>query len=60
MEGKSLLTNLKRFYYMKAKGDQTVITIGGFVTGLLASFGAKQGLKISKEIAWAVKDRMEK
>jgi ligand-binding SRPBCC domain-containing protein len=61
MQGKPLFTftNLKRFYYCKPENNKTKITIGGETSGLLEVLGAKKALIISKEIAFAAKNKIE-
>lgn len=61
MKAKSFLGELRRFYYLESQDKKTRITIGGDISGPVAwfGFGAKQGVKISKEIALAAKNKIE-
>lgn len=59
MEGKTLGTKLIRFYALEPIDSKTKVTIGGEVSGLLAWLGQRGGQEISKEIAEAVKERVE-
>ena len=59
MRGRALGTNLRRFYLFEPVDGKTKVTIGGEVSGLLAPLARRGGQRVSKEIAQAVKKRME-
>jgi uncharacterized membrane protein len=59
MQGKTLGTNLTRFYYFEPANGKTKITIGGDVSGLLAWLARRGGQAVSDEMAQAVKKRIE-
>jgi carbon monoxide dehydrogenase subunit G len=59
MQGKTLGTNLTRFYNMGPVNGKTKVTIGGEVSGALAWLACRGGKKVSAEIAEAVKKKVE-
>lgn len=59
MQGKTLGTNLTRFYNLEPVDGKTRVTIGGDVSGALAWLVCRGGKKVSTEIALAVKTRIE-
>jgi uncharacterized membrane protein len=59
MQGKSLGTNLTRFYYFEHVNGKTKVTLGGDVSGLLAWLARRGGQAVSDEMAQAVKKRIE-
>ena len=59
MQGKTLGTNLTRFYNMGPVNGKTKVTIGGEVSGALAWLACRGGRKVSAEIAEAVKKKVE-
>ena len=59
MQGKTLGTNLKRFYNLEPVNDKTKVTIGGDVSGVLAWLVRRGGQAVSTEIAQAVKTKIE-
>jgi carbon monoxide dehydrogenase subunit G len=59
MQGKTLGTNLTRFYNLEAVDGKTKVTVGGNVSGALAWLACRGGQKVSAEIALAVKTRIE-
>lgn len=59
MQGKSLGTNLTRFYYFEPLNGKTKVTLGGDVSGLLAWLARRGGQAVSDEMAQAVKKRIE-
>jgi carbon monoxide dehydrogenase subunit G len=59
MQGKTLGTNLTRFYNLEPVDGKTKVTVGGDVSGALAWPACRGGQAISAEIALAVKTRIE-
>jgi carbon monoxide dehydrogenase subunit G len=59
MQGKTLGTNLTRFYNLEPVNGKTKVIIGGDVSGALAWLACRGGQAISAEIALAVKTRIE-
>ena len=59
MQGKTLGTNLTRFYDMWPVNGKTKGTIGGEGSGALAWLACRGGKKVSAEIAEAVKKKVE-
>ena len=59
MKGKSLGTNLTRFYNLEPVNGKTKVTIGGDVSGALAWMACRGGKKVSAEIAQAAKKKIE-
>ena len=59
MQGKTLGTNLTRFYYLEPVNGKTKVTVGGEVSGLLAWLARRGGQAVSHEIAQAAKARIE-
>jgi hypothetical protein len=59
MQGKTLGTNLTRFYNLEPVDGKTKVTVGGDVSGALAWLACRGGQAISAEIALAVKTRIE-
>jgi carbon monoxide dehydrogenase subunit G len=59
MQGKTLGTNLTRFYNMEPVNGKTMVTIGGDVSGALAWLACWGGQKVSAEIAHAAKKKVE-
>jgi carbon monoxide dehydrogenase subunit G len=59
MKGKSLGTNLTRFYNLEPVNGKTKVTIGGDVSGALAWLARRGGKKVSAEIAQAAKKKVE-
>ena len=59
MQGKTLGTNLTRFYNLGPVNGKTKVTIGGEVSGALAWLACRGGRKVSAEIAEAVKKKVE-
>src|SRR4030042_6884042 len=59
MQGKTLGTNLTRFYNLEPVSDKTKVTIGGDVSGALAWLACRGGQKVSAEIAQAAKKKVE-
>jgi carbon monoxide dehydrogenase subunit G len=59
MRGKTLGTNLTRFYNLEPVDGKTRVTVGGDVSGALAWLVGRGGQAISAEIALAVKTRIE-
>ncbi|MGQ9546210.1 MAG: SRPBCC family protein [Dehalococcoidia bacterium] len=59
MKGKTLGTNLARFYNLEPVNGKTRVTIGGDVSGLLAWLACRGGRKVSAEIAEAAKKKVE-
>ncbi|HEY4711359.1 MAG TPA: SRPBCC family protein [Dehalococcoidia bacterium] len=59
MHGKTLGTNLTRFYNLEPVNGKTKVTIGGDVTGALAWLACRGGQKVSAEIAQAAKEKVE-
>jgi carbon monoxide dehydrogenase subunit G len=59
MQGKTLGTNLTRFYDLEPVDGKTKVTIGGDVSGALAWLARRGGQAISAEIALALKARIE-
>jgi carbon monoxide dehydrogenase subunit G len=59
MEGKALGTSLTRFYTLEPINGKTRVTIGGYVSGVLAWLARRGGQAVSDEIAQAVKTRIE-
>jgi carbon monoxide dehydrogenase subunit G len=59
MKGKSLGTNLTRFYNLEPVNGKTKVTIGGDVSGALAWMAFRGGKKVSAEIAQAAKKKIE-
>jgi hypothetical protein len=59
MQGKTLGTNLTRFYNLGPVNGKTKVTIGGEVSGALAWLACRGGKKVSAEIAEAVKKKVE-
>jgi len=59
MQGKTLGTNLTRFYNMGPVNGKTKVTIGGEVSGALAWLACRGGRKVSAEIAEAAKKKVE-
>jgi uncharacterized membrane protein len=59
MQGKTLGTNLTRFYTLEPVNGKTKVTIGGDVSGALAWLACRGGQAVSAEIALAVKTRIE-
>ena len=59
MQGKTLGTNLTRFYNLEPVNGKTKVTIGGDVSGALAWLARRGGKKVSAEIAQAAKKKVE-
>lgn len=59
MQGKTLGTNLTRFYNLEPVNGKTKVTIGGDVSGALAWIACRGGKKVSAEIAQAAKKKIE-
>jgi carbon monoxide dehydrogenase subunit G len=59
MQGRTLGTNLTRFYNLKPVNGKTKVTIGGDVSGALAWLACRGGQKVSAEIAQAAKKKVE-
>lgn len=59
MQGKTLGTNLTRFYNLGPVNGKTKVTIGGEVSGALAWLACRGGKKVSAEIAEAAKKKVE-
>jgi carbon monoxide dehydrogenase subunit G len=59
MQGKTLGTNLTRFYTLEPVNGKTKVTIGGDVSGALAWLARRGGQKVSAEIAQAAKKKVE-
>lgn len=59
MQGKTLGTNLTRFYTLEPVNGKTKVTIGGDVSGALSWLACRGGQAVSAEIALAVKTRIE-
>jgi carbon monoxide dehydrogenase subunit G len=59
MQGKTLGTNLTRFYNLEPVNGKTKVTIGGDVSGALAWLARRGGQKVSAEIAQAAKKKIE-
>jgi carbon monoxide dehydrogenase subunit G len=59
MNGKTLGTNLTRFYNLEPANGKTKVTIGGDVSGALAWMACRGGRKVSAEIAQAAKKKVE-
>jgi carbon monoxide dehydrogenase subunit G len=59
MQGKTLGTNVTRFYTLEPVNGKTKVTIGGEASGVLAGLAHKGGQEISAEIAQAVKKKVE-
>jgi carbon monoxide dehydrogenase subunit G len=59
MQGKTLGTDLTRFYNLEPVDGKTKVTVGGDVSGALAWLACRGGQAISAEIALAVKTRIE-
>jgi len=59
MKGKTLGTNLTRFYNLEPVNGKTRVTIGGDVSGALAWLACRGGRKVSAEIAQAAKKKVE-
>jgi carbon monoxide dehydrogenase subunit G len=59
MQGKTLGTNLTRFYNLEPANGKTKVTIGGDVSGALAWIACRGGKKVSAEIAQAAKKKIE-
>ena len=59
MQGKTLGTNLTRFYNLEPVNGKTKVTIGGDVSGALAWLARRGGQKVSTEIAQAAKKKVE-
>jgi len=59
MQGKTLGTNLTRFYTLEPVNDKAKVTIGGDVAGALAWLARRGGQKVSAEIAQAAKKKVE-
>lgn len=59
MQGKTLGTNLTRFYNLGPVNGKTKVIIGGEVSGALAWLACRGGKKVSAEIAEAVKKKVE-
>jgi uncharacterized membrane protein len=59
MQGKTLGTNVARFYTLEPTNGKTKVTIGGEASGVLAGLAHKGGQAVSAEIAQAVKKRVE-
>ena len=59
MQGKTLGTNLTRFYTLEPVNSKTKVTIGGDVSGALAWLACRGGQAVSAEIAQAVKKKVE-
>lgn len=59
MQGKTLGTNLTRFYNLEPVDGKTKVTVGGDVSGALAWLACRGGQAISAEIALAVKTKIE-
>jgi carbon monoxide dehydrogenase subunit G len=59
MRGKTLGTNLTRFYNLEPVNGKTKVTIGGDVSGALAWLACRGGQKVSAEIAQAAKKKVE-
>jgi carbon monoxide dehydrogenase subunit G len=59
MQGKTLGTNLTRFYNLEPVNGKTKVIIGGDVSGALAWLARRGGKKVSAEIAQAAKKKVE-
>jgi len=59
MQGKTLGTNLTRFYNLEPVNGKTKVTIGGDVSGALAWLARRGGQSVSAEIAQAAKKKVE-
>ncbi len=59
MQGKTLGTNLTRFYTLEPVNGKTKVTIGGEVSGALAWLARRGGKSVSAEIAQAAKKKIE-
>jgi carbon monoxide dehydrogenase subunit G len=59
MKGKTLGTNLTRFYTLEPVDGKTKVTIGGDVSGALAWMACRGGQRVSAEIAQAAKKKVE-
>jgi len=59
MQGKTMGTNLTRFYNLEPVNGKTKVTIGGDVSGALAWLARQGGKKVSAEIAQAAKKKVE-
>jgi len=59
MKGRTLGTNLIRFYNLEPLDGKTKVTIGGEVSGALAWLALRGGQAVSDEIAQAAKKRIE-
>jgi carbon monoxide dehydrogenase subunit G len=59
MQGKTLGTNLTRFYNMGPVNGKTKVTIGGEVSGALAWLACRGGKEVSAEIAEEAKKKVE-
>jgi hypothetical protein len=59
MQGKTLGTNLTRFYTLEPVNGKTKVTIGGEVSGALAWLARRGGQVVSAEIAQAAKKKVE-
>lgn len=59
MQGKTLGTNLTRFYNLEPVNGKTKVTVGGDVSGVLAWLACRGGKKVSAEIAQAARKKVE-
>ena len=59
MQGKTLGTNLTRFYNLEPVNGKTKVTIGGDVSGALTWMACRGGKKVSAEIAQAAGKKVE-
>ncbi|MCJ7575968.1 MAG: SRPBCC family protein [Dehalococcoidia bacterium] len=59
MQGKTLGTNLTRFYNLEPVNGKTKVTVGGDVSGALAWLACRGGKKVSAEIAQAARKKVE-
>ena len=59
MQGKTLGTNLTRFYNLEPVNGKTKVTVGGDVSGVLAWLACRGGKKVSAEIAQAAGKKVE-
>jgi len=59
MQGKTLGTNLTRFYNLEPVNGKAKVIIGGDVSGALAWLARRGGKKVSAEIAQAAKKKVE-
>jgi len=59
MQGKTLGTNLSRFYNLEPVKGKTKVSVGGDVSGVLAWLACRGGKKVSAEIAQAARKKVE-